>query len=243
MNSKLILFSCLFFIFLLFSSVFAQVPKMINYQGMITTQGEQLVDTTISMTFSIYSDSQGVDFLWSETQTSVRVQNGLFNVLLGSVNPVPDSAFTGGVRYLGVQIGGDPELSPRTPLISVPYAYNSKMLDGKQAGNDEGNIPVNNGNLNANLNADYLDGFDSQSFMSPVKQVIRDTMAFLHTTPPRTKMFSPSIDPSKSVVLLGRSSPIAWFCVLGLFSDSIIIGAVFDGVGTAVIDYQIIEYK
>jgi len=95
-----------------------------------------------------------------------------------------------------------------------------------------------------NLNADYVDGYDSQNFLSPLKQVIRDTMFFLWSTPPRTKTFAPAIDPNKSVVLLGRSSPIAYFSIIALYADSVKIGADFEGSsGSAVVDYQIIEYK
>ncbi|KPL04346.1 MAG: hypothetical protein AMJ90_01225 [candidate division Zixibacteria bacterium SM23_73_2] len=244
MKLKLVLLSCLAIFLFMSWLTFAQVPKLINYQGLLTNSEGQPIDTTVSITFSIYPNPLGGDYLWRETQTSIDVQNGLFNVLLGSFNPVPDSAFSGGVKYLGVKTGDDPELSPRTLLVSVPYAYNSEMLDGRSAGSDDGDIPVNNGSVNVNLNADYLDGYDSQNFLSPVKQVIRDTLSFLWSTPPRTKSFSPSVDPSKSVVLLGRTSPIAYFLVVALYADSIKIGAVFEGSsGSAIIDYQIIEYK
>ena len=35
---------------------------------------------------------------------------------------------------------------------------NADLLDGKHAGNNAGEIPINNGILNTNLNADLLDG-------------------------------------------------------------------------------------
>jgi len=35
---------------------------------------------------------------------------------------------------------------------------NAYLLDGKHAGNNDGDIPVNNGTVNTNLNADLLDG-------------------------------------------------------------------------------------
>ena len=38
------------------------------------------------------------------------------------------------------------------------------MLDGKQSGNADGNIPVNNGVLNVNLNAEFFDGLRSNVF-------------------------------------------------------------------------------
>jgi hypothetical protein len=102
---------------------FAQVPQMINYQGKLTKSTGAPVDTTISMVFTIYADSGGTISKWSETQTTVIVDKGVFNVLLGSVVPIPDSVFNGSVRYLGVKVGGDPEITPRKPMVSVAYAY------------------------------------------------------------------------------------------------------------------------
>lgn len=39
------------------------------------------------------------------------------------------------------------------------------LLDGKQSGNATNNIPVNNGNLNVNLNAQYLNGVQESGFI------------------------------------------------------------------------------
>jgi hypothetical protein len=101
----------------------AQVPQLINYQGKLTKSTGTPVDTTISMVFTIYADSSGTISKWSETQTAVKVEKGVFNVLLGNVNPIPDSVFDGSTRYLGVKVGADPEITPRKPMVSVAYAY------------------------------------------------------------------------------------------------------------------------
>ena len=42
---------------------------------------------------------------------------------------------------------------------------NADLLDGKHAGNNAGDIPINNGTLNTNLNADLLDGYHIDEFM------------------------------------------------------------------------------
>jgi len=225
----------------------AEVPKLINYQGKLTTPQGALIDSTVSMQFSIYSDSTGGDPLWSEIQASVKVDKGIFNVLLGSINEIPESIFTGQIRYLGVKVGDDPEMTPRKSIVSVGYAYNSDKVDGRHAGNNDGDVPVNNGVLNTNLNADYLDGFDSQALLSPVKQVIRDTMWVGGPAGnPRTKAFSPSIDPSKSVVLLGQPLNYYQFTITlhvwELTTNSIAIWLEETG-NQFRIDYQIIEYK
>ena len=106
----------------LFSYSSAQVPQMINYQGKLTKASGAPLDTSISMIFSIYADSAGTTLKWTETQGAVAVEKGIFNVLLGNVNPIPDTVFNGNIRYLGVRVGGDPEITPRKPMVSVPYA-------------------------------------------------------------------------------------------------------------------------
>lgn len=128
MKFKVIFISVLFIV-LSFSFASGDVPKMINYQGKITTPQGALIDTTITMIFAIYTDSIGTDSLWSEAQDSVRVEKGIFSVLLGSVNEIPDSVFNGSVRYLGVTVGDDSEMTPRRAIVSVGYAYKAEYAD------------------------------------------------------------------------------------------------------------------
>jgi len=98
------------------------VPALINYQGTLTDGGSVAVDTAISMIFTIYTDSTGGTAVWTETQPSVMVSDGVFNVLLGSVNSIVDTVFKDPQRWLGIQVGIDPEMQPRQRIASVPYA-------------------------------------------------------------------------------------------------------------------------
>ncbi|MDH4223530.1 MAG: tail fiber domain-containing protein [candidate division Zixibacteria bacterium] len=129
MKAVKILLVCLVAILFISTLAYAEVPKMINYQGKITRPSGALVDTTTSVVFSIYADSIGGTALWTETQTSVGVQYGVFSVLLGSVTPIPDSVFDGNVRYLGVKVGNDSEMTPRRTIVSVGYAFKSDHTD------------------------------------------------------------------------------------------------------------------
>lgn len=119
-------------IFFLASVSSADVPHMINYQGKLTTAEGGCVDTAVQMTFSIYLDSIGIDPLWTESQPSVRVKEGVFNVLLGSVDSIPESVFTGDIRYLGVKVEDDLEMTPRKAIVSVGYAYRASEADTAQ---------------------------------------------------------------------------------------------------------------
>ena len=100
----------------------AQVPQMINYQGKLTDTTGAPVHDTLQMVFTIYADSVGTNPLWTETQGAVIIEKGVFNVLLGSVDSIPYSVFNGNVRYLGIKVGDDAEITPRKPMVSVGYA-------------------------------------------------------------------------------------------------------------------------
>ncbi|MCJ7459746.1 MAG: hypothetical protein MUP17_12265 [candidate division Zixibacteria bacterium] len=129
MKSVKILLACLVTILVFSSLVNAEVPKMINYQGKITTPQGALISDTFSMVFSIYADSTGGTPLWTETQASVKVEYGVFSVLLGSVNPISATVFDGNTRYLGLKVGNDNEMTPRKAIVSVGYAYHSAVAD------------------------------------------------------------------------------------------------------------------
>ncbi|MCP4566449.1 MAG: hypothetical protein GY841_02580 [FCB group bacterium] len=111
---------------ILTGSINAEVPQLINYQGRLTNPEGEPLDTTVSITFTIYDDSTGGVAKWSETYASVVVSDGLFYVLLGSVSPIIDSVFNNPERYLGIIVGTDPEMSPRTRFTSAAYAYNAE---------------------------------------------------------------------------------------------------------------------
>jgi len=119
-----------------FGSVYADVPKLINFQGRLTdASGKFVPDGNYSLTFRLYNDSTGGSSKWSEAQL-VNVAKGLFNVILGEVTPIPDSIFEYPNAFLGIQVAADPEMTPRQRLSSLGYAYyasNSDKLDGLHA--------------------------------------------------------------------------------------------------------------
>ena len=114
----------------------AQVPQLMNYQGVLKDGGGSPITGTRSIVFSIYDTPTGGTPLWSETQGSVNVAGGLFNVLLGSTTALPAGLFYGtyapassGDRYLGVKVGTDPEMTPRQRLVSVSNALKAGDAD------------------------------------------------------------------------------------------------------------------
>jgi hypothetical protein len=111
------------------SSGYAGIPQLLSYQGRLTDSSGIPFDTTVGMTFTIYDDSTGGTSKWTETLDSVIVTDGLFSVLIGSLNPILDTVFNDSTRYLGIQLGADPEISPRTRIGSVAYAIRAIRAD------------------------------------------------------------------------------------------------------------------
>ncbi len=107
----------------------AQIPQLINYQGMLTDATDNPINGSRVIQFRIYNSASGGTALWTETQT-VAVNNGLFNVLLGSITPIPFSVFDGGDKYLALKVGSDAEMTPRKRLVSVGYAYTATGVFG-----------------------------------------------------------------------------------------------------------------
>ena len=148
---RMLFFVGLAFIFVSSSLIYADVPQMINYQGKITTPAGALIDTSVQMIFTIYDDSTSGNTLWADTLSSVAVEKGVFSVLLGSGNPIPDSVFDGDIRYLGTKVGTDAEMSPRKAMVSVAYAYRTGGDgDWTVSGNDlyrrDGNVGIGTDN-------------------------------------------------------------------------------------------------
>lgn len=110
----------------------------ISYQGKLLKNGLPW-NGPINITFRLYTVSSGGAAWWTETQT-VYVQNGLFSVLLGAVNPLTTSAVNfQHQEWLGIQPeGASAELTPRQPLTVAPYAMNlmpgATLVDSNPAG-------------------------------------------------------------------------------------------------------------
>lgn len=128
-------------------------PQLIDYQGYLEDGNGNPITDTLSMTFTIYTDQSKTTSTWSETQSSVGVLGGLFNVTLGSVTPILDTVFNQDERWLVVTIGGN-DLDP-TRIVSTAYAHRVNTVDGATGGTINGNITAWKGNFGYNTNAGY----------------------------------------------------------------------------------------
>jgi hypothetical protein len=110
------------------------VPHLINYQGRLTdTNGDPVTDGEYLITFRIWSDSTSTsppDREWTSPSCPVQVTDGLFSWLLGSLEELPTWIMTNHADlWLGIRVGSDPEMEPRTRLSSTPYSYKAWQAD------------------------------------------------------------------------------------------------------------------
>ncbi|MFC1552290.1 tail fiber domain-containing protein [Candidatus Latescibacterota bacterium] len=121
-------FILLFPVFFLVSQLcFAQIPQTMSYQGVLNnTDGTTVADGEYTITVKMYDVLTGGSPLWTEVQ-SITTSSGIFNVILGSVNPLNISFDN--QYYLGITVGSE-ELTPRMKLTSSPYSLNAQSLSG-----------------------------------------------------------------------------------------------------------------
>jgi len=112
------------------TSVRAEVPRLINFEGKLTEKDGTPISGTKTITFKIYESETGPIPIWVETR-NVILENGFYSILLGSVEPFPSSMKFDTKYWLSVQVSGEDEMSPRYEIGAVPYAINADMVDGK----------------------------------------------------------------------------------------------------------------
>ncbi len=129
-------------IFFLGISVIAATPQLINYQGRLTNASGLPLTGTYSVQFTIYDAAIVGNSKWTETQNVTSDANGIFSILLGSTIALLDTVFIDTTRYLGIRIGADPELSPRTRIVTSAYAFRVSTVDSARGGNIKGQLSI-----------------------------------------------------------------------------------------------------
>ena len=57
-----------------------------SYQGVVTDASGVAIDGNVDLTFILWDAAAEGTQVWTETQPSTPLSNGIFNVILGSVN-------------------------------------------------------------------------------------------------------------------------------------------------------------
>lgn len=121
-----------------FSSVPAgTAPLLFNYQGRLLDDGGNPITGSRVVTVRMFADSIAGLLLWEETHASVAITDGLFDLVVGSVSSMAPELFADpgdapgmSHRFLEIQIDAGSTLSPRTRLISAPFAVSSYRVAG-----------------------------------------------------------------------------------------------------------------
>jgi len=103
------------------NSVYA-IPPKINYQGYLTDINGIPLNQTIDMTFKIYDQIEEGSVLWQEAHKAVVIEDGIFKAYLGEITPITEDLFIAD-RFIGVTLGDEPEMQPRSQFTSSPYAF------------------------------------------------------------------------------------------------------------------------
>ncbi len=124
---------------MLAGSTLWSMPAYISYQGKLTDDMGDPVDSSgLNMQFRIYDNATSGTLLWEEQQT-VAVEDGIYNVLLGSVTSTYGSfdpaLFSSDNRWFEVEVDSE-VMTPRLQVTSVAYSMqsgNADTLDGLDA--------------------------------------------------------------------------------------------------------------
>lgn len=106
---------------------FAQVPRIITFQGLAKNAAGAPLNGSFNLTFRLYDVLTNGLPLWTETHTNVPINRGIFAVPLGVFTPLSppfDQQY-----WISVAVGTNPEMSPREPLTSAPYALRAAEVD------------------------------------------------------------------------------------------------------------------
>ncbi len=108
-------------------------PRMLSFQGKLSDASNNPIANPANIIFSIYNkeNASASAFLWKETNVIKPNPDGIFSILLGRNNPIPETLFIQNPElFLGITIGNTPELSPRQELATAFLSKNTQALQG-----------------------------------------------------------------------------------------------------------------
>jgi hypothetical protein len=135
------------------------IPQQISYQGKLKENGIPVHNAFRKITFSIAYDNKE----WKETHEQVKIMNGLYSVVLGSINKIPLNLFNNQERKLKIAVN-DILLEPDIVILSVGYAFrsansdNANLLNGKTPAYYLNLDTINQIQGDANRNIDLVAG-------------------------------------------------------------------------------------
>lgn len=109
----------------------ADVSHLVNYQGFLMYEVPPggAMHGTYDLLFEILPDSCSGTPLWDEYHHDVNVVHGVFNVILGGIEPITADVFALSDRWMRVTVPGVAEELPCMVVTSVPWALHAAVAD------------------------------------------------------------------------------------------------------------------
>lgn len=110
-------------------SIYAQGRLPISYQGFLLDKGNPVTDT-LDFQIQLYEKSNlNGSAIWTEDHYDVDVQNGIYSIQIGSVDPDKFGKLTFDEQYyLSVKVSGY-QFTEKMPFLATPYSYYSQRSD------------------------------------------------------------------------------------------------------------------
>jgi len=124
---------------IIFSSFARAIPNQFSVQGKLTDSEGNPIEGQTEIVFSIYTQASGGSNIWSKTH-NMLISNGILNTFL-VVTPNDLMDANGKLYnkyYLGIQVTGDSEMTPRQELASAPFAITAVSKGGDTMNNTLG---------------------------------------------------------------------------------------------------------
>ncbi|MBU0908006.1 MAG: hypothetical protein KKA54_01850 [Proteobacteria bacterium] len=163
---------CCFFMPLFTTSSWAVSDRM-NYQGKLTDSGGVPLDGSYIMRFNLFDAESGGSQLWNapdgEIHKPVIVTGGIYNIELGSIEPLSSKIFSLDDVWLEVSIYNEDTSSwetliPRQRVTSTAYSFQSAQA--ADADTLEGMTSADFALVNHDHDADYVNEGQSNSITS-----------------------------------------------------------------------------
>ena len=117
-----------------------ETDELNQFQGFLSAPDGTPANGEHDILVAIYDGSTDGYLVWSQSQTTTVVEGFIHILVGGDANPLDQSIFTGVPLWLGITIDSGAELSPRTPISSVPYSVSSANSK-RVAWEDVANVP------------------------------------------------------------------------------------------------------
>ena len=90
--------------------------------------GGQPATGTVDLVFTLFDAPTAGTAVWTESLVAVPLVDGVYSVTLGATTPITPGLLAAGSLFLEIAADGE-TLSPRQPLLAVPYAVRAADSD------------------------------------------------------------------------------------------------------------------